>query len=65
MTGRSMKRTKWLSSRVNPVHVGVYEVRIQNEDGTAYFRRMRWNGKRWLGILFHDDSWRGLREGPK
>lgn len=65
-TRRSMKRTRWFPALTNPVHKGVYEIRILWADGTADFEKLEWDGRKWLGWpMFHDDKWRGLVEQPK
>lgn len=56
--------TPWFSGSVKPVHIGIYERRLQGT--TASFE---WDGNQWRTPIgpsaFQDAKWRGLAAKPK
>lgn len=71
------KLTRWYPADVNPVHKGVYEIRVENDSGLRWFRY--WDGRNWMEGSWHPgvakyqkhivtmwrDQWRGLTEKVK
>lgn len=61
-----MKTTKWIPGSINPVHVGMYEVRnnrLMDRRYKGYLTGSKfryWNGKRWMcagpGSVFGDTT---------
>lgn len=58
----SVERTDWISKKVNPVHIGRYEVTTK---AWNYPHWCNWTGEkweRWSGDDIKIDKWRGLTE---
>ena len=61
----SLEKTEWYPASVNPVRVGVYEIKTES---WPYAQRQEWDGEKWCWIGTNDafpnkvSEWRGITE---